>query len=187
MSEHNQQFDSHIQWINKAPSWLTRHPKHNVITYRALCIDSAGNICRNGGDFKDAVYPVRYWWPDQPIKELVVQQNSTCFVCKEIYPTTELTEKRCPGCWDDVQSQLGLRGPIYPCIITKVGAGKIHPQDIIIEIIKKPNQPDGKFIIDYVTQSRRKGFCFIKISEYENMTTLFEAGELTVNKFSDFQ
>jgi len=73
MAEHNQQFDDHGQWVNKANSWLTRHPDyrpqghHN--SFRAICFDTKGRLCRNGGDFARArdedAFPVRWLWPDQ--------------------------------------------------------------------------------------------------------------------------
>lgn len=76
MAEHNQQFDSHMQWVNKASSWLTRHPDYDPQFFRAICVDTKGRICRNGGDFRRAdeegAFPIRWWWPDQFIEELIV-------------------------------------------------------------------------------------------------------------------
>ena len=73
MSEQNQQFDSHNQWITYAPRWLTAHPKYGEF-FRAICIDSAGRICYSGKQFQEAhdeeTFPIRWWWPDQPIEEL---------------------------------------------------------------------------------------------------------------------
>lgn len=68
MSENNQRFDSERQWINKANSWLTRHPNYGQY-FRAICFDSAGMICSSGRDFSKAKYPVHYVWPDQNIFE----------------------------------------------------------------------------------------------------------------------
>ena len=60
MSEYNQQFDSHIQWVNKAPSWLTR------CKGKAICFDARGRQCRMGVDFMRAeienAYPIRWIW-----------------------------------------------------------------------------------------------------------------------------
>lgn len=75
MAEHNQQFDSFQQWVNMAPYWLTGHPKYNERFYRAVCFDTKGRRCMVGADFMRArdegTFPIRWWWPDQPIEELV--------------------------------------------------------------------------------------------------------------------
>lgn len=65
MSEHNQRFDTFVQWLDKAPSWLTRRgPREH-----AVCFDTRGRVCTNGGDFgrarDDDAFPVRWMWPDQ--------------------------------------------------------------------------------------------------------------------------
>jgi hypothetical protein len=80
MSEHNQQFDSFEQWVNKASSWLTRHheyydAEHSKAKgwagyhFTAMCFDAKNRRCRNGGDFMRArdenAFPVRWIWPDQ--------------------------------------------------------------------------------------------------------------------------
>lgn len=82
MAEHNQQFDSFEQWVNKASSWLTRHERYNNtehthrnkhgwqgIHFTALCFDARGRECRIGADFMRArdelAFPVRWVWPDQ--------------------------------------------------------------------------------------------------------------------------
>ncbi|MBL4838150.1 MAG: hypothetical protein JKY34_11300 [Kordiimonadaceae bacterium] len=74
MAEHNQQFDTFIEWVNKAPSWLTRHTKYHERYFRAVCVDAAGRICCSGADMMrardDSTFPVRWWWPDQAILEL---------------------------------------------------------------------------------------------------------------------
>lgn len=88
MSEHNQRFDSFEQWVAKASIRLTRHPHYlntehptHVDTtgwrgphFTAICFDTAGRICRNGGDMMRArdegCFPVRWIWPDQ-VPELV--------------------------------------------------------------------------------------------------------------------
>lgn len=41
-------FRSHQHWINKAPTWVQG----------GVCLDAVGNTCRNGKDFKSAVFPV---------------------------------------------------------------------------------------------------------------------------------
>lgn len=65
MAEHNQQFDTFLEWVNKAPSWLTRRGSE----IRAICYDTKGRVCRIGGDFMRArdedAFPVRWVWPDQ--------------------------------------------------------------------------------------------------------------------------
>lgn len=80
-----QQFTSHQQWVNKASSWLTRHPQYNNTEhgeikgwrgnhFTAMCFDSLGRRVTNGGDFRRAeeegAFPVWWIWPDQ-IPELV--------------------------------------------------------------------------------------------------------------------
>lgn len=60
MGEHNQQFDNFQQWVNKAPSWLTRYEG------KAICFDSKGRHVTNGGGFMQArdedAFPVRWVW-----------------------------------------------------------------------------------------------------------------------------
>ena len=83
MAEHNQQFDTFDQWVNKASSWLTRHPLYNdgkEVHWRrftAICFDTSGTIVRNGGDMQRAhdegKFPIRWVWPDQ-VPELVLSQ-----------------------------------------------------------------------------------------------------------------
>lgn len=72
MDEHNQQFDSFQQWVNKAHIWLTNHPdycdeKHR--SFRAICFDAQGRLCRKGKEFMRArdenAFPVHWLWPDQ--------------------------------------------------------------------------------------------------------------------------
>ena len=41
-------FRSHQHWVNKASTWVQG----------GVCIDAVGNTCRNGKDFKSAVFPV---------------------------------------------------------------------------------------------------------------------------------
>ena len=69
MAEHNQQFDSFQEWVNKAPSWLTRHPDYKDPTFRAYCFDAKGRQCLIGRDFMRArdenAFPIRWIWPDQ--------------------------------------------------------------------------------------------------------------------------
>ena len=71
MSEHNQRFDTFEQWVNKASSWLTRRGPHE----RAICFDTKGRICRNGGDMMRArdegAFPVRWKWPEDVAAEAV--------------------------------------------------------------------------------------------------------------------
>lgn len=70
MSEHNQRFNSETEWINKAQSWLTRHPNYGQF-FKAICFDNTGMICLNGGHFAKAKYPVHWVWPDQNIFEAI--------------------------------------------------------------------------------------------------------------------
>ena len=80
MGEREQRFDNFDQWVSKASSWLTRHPHHNNTEhggkkgwrgdhFTAICFDTAGRICRNGGDMMRArdegCFPVRWVWPDE--------------------------------------------------------------------------------------------------------------------------
>lgn len=72
----HQRFDSHQQWVNRASRVLTAHPRYNEgINYsepnpfKAVCFDSKGRLCRNGGDMARArdenAFPVYWLWPDQ--------------------------------------------------------------------------------------------------------------------------
>jgi len=70
MSEGAQSFASFQEWINKASSWLTRHPKYGSY-FKAICFDSNGMICKNGADFQNAAYPVYWIWPDQNLFNMV--------------------------------------------------------------------------------------------------------------------
>lgn len=74
MAEHNQRFDSHQQWVNKASIWLTRHPDYCEF-FKAICFDNLGRICLNGGDFsraeKDGAFPIHWVWPDQNLFEAI--------------------------------------------------------------------------------------------------------------------
>jgi len=72
MAEHDQQFDSFQQWVNKASSWLTRHADYSdnpMSPFRAICFDAQGRLCRTGRDFMRArdsdAFPIRWVWPDQ--------------------------------------------------------------------------------------------------------------------------
>ncbi|MEK1893180.1 MAG: hypothetical protein AAAB20_07865 [Rhizobium sp.] len=76
----DQTFDSHAQWVNRASSWLTCHVDYNNTEhgdtkgwrgkhFTAMCFDSFGRPCHNGGDFRRAeeegAFPVWWIWPDQ--------------------------------------------------------------------------------------------------------------------------
>ena len=79
-------FRSHQEWVNKASSWLTQHPRYRNTEqgkgkgwqgehFTALCFDQKGRRCRNGGDMQRAhdegAFPVWWVWPDQ-IAELIM-------------------------------------------------------------------------------------------------------------------
>lgn len=68
MAEHNQQFASKEEWVNRGLSWLTRHPMWGDY-FKAICFDARGRYVGNGGDFRraeeDGAFPVRWLWPDQ--------------------------------------------------------------------------------------------------------------------------
>jgi hypothetical protein len=70
VAEHDQCFTSHREWVSKASFWLTRHEKYSEF-FRAFCFDSTGMICRNGGDFAKAQYPVYWIWPDQNLFNVI--------------------------------------------------------------------------------------------------------------------
>lgn len=90
---YNQKFDTFEHWVNKASSWLTRHPCYNNTQhptqtgdkgwrgehFTAMCFDSLGRRCRIGRDFQRASdegsFPVWWIWPDQIID--LVQSAST--------------------------------------------------------------------------------------------------------------
>jgi hypothetical protein len=69
MAEHQQSFGTFQEWVNKASSWLTRHPRYHPERFRAICFDTKGRLCSNGGDMQRAkdedAFPVRWVWPDQ--------------------------------------------------------------------------------------------------------------------------
>ena len=83
-----QSFSCHQQWVNKATSRLTRHPRYNNTEHNgpakgwrgehftALCFDQQGRRCRNGGDMQRAedegAFPVWWVWPDQ-IADLIMK------------------------------------------------------------------------------------------------------------------
>lgn len=71
MGEATQSFNCEQEWICKATSWLTRHPRYHKDFFRAICFDSAGKICKNGGDFSAAQYPVYWIWPDQNLFNMI--------------------------------------------------------------------------------------------------------------------
>ncbi|WP_420104526.1 hypothetical protein [Bosea sp. (in: a-proteobacteria)] len=78
-----QRFDTFDQWVSRASSWLTRHPEHNNTElgeekgwrghhFTAMCFDTLGRRCRNGGDMMRArdegAFPVWWIWPDQIVE-----------------------------------------------------------------------------------------------------------------------
>lgn len=70
MAEHNQQFDTFVEWKNKASSWLTRRWRwEDDYENRAVCFDAQGRVCSRGGHFMRAdqenTFPVRWLWPEQ--------------------------------------------------------------------------------------------------------------------------
>ena len=70
MAEHDQCFSSEQEWINKASSWLTRHPRYGQF-FKVICFDSTGRICQNGKDMREAQYPVYWVWPDQNLFNMI--------------------------------------------------------------------------------------------------------------------
>lgn len=82
MAEHNQRFETFDEWVNKASSWLTRHPQYSPARdFRAICFDSKGRICRMGADFmradKEGAFPIYWVWPDQNLFEAIQNAKST--------------------------------------------------------------------------------------------------------------
>lgn len=79
MKIEEQKFDSFQEWVNRASRCLTAHPLYfqgdpaNDEAYFkrfvAICFDTKGRLCANGGDFMRArdegAFPVRWVWPDQ--------------------------------------------------------------------------------------------------------------------------
>lgn len=51
------EFHSFQQWVNKAPTWLTKD---------AICVDAKGRVCRIGRDFMRArdedAFPVKFFY-----------------------------------------------------------------------------------------------------------------------------
>jgi len=64
MTEMTQKFNGFSQWVNMARSWLTRRLPEE----RAICFDDNLKIIRNGKDFQEAKFPVRWIWPTQLIE-----------------------------------------------------------------------------------------------------------------------
>jgi hypothetical protein len=71
-------FRDREEWVRHASSYLTAragHPRYNDgrknswERFTAICFDTKGRICANGGDFKraedDGAFPIRWVWPDQ--------------------------------------------------------------------------------------------------------------------------
>lgn len=86
MAEHDQSFRNFQEWVCKASSWLTRHPKFNDSRrsgygphFTAICFDTKGRQCTCGRDMQRAhdegAFPVRWIWPDQ-VAELASKQFS---------------------------------------------------------------------------------------------------------------
>jgi hypothetical protein len=61
--EHDGQFASFQQWVDKATSWIGGT--------NPLCADAQGRICRIGSDFMRArdedAFPVRFWYGEGPL------------------------------------------------------------------------------------------------------------------------
>jgi len=87
----DQQFHTHQEWLNKASSWLTRHPLYNNTEhgdkkgwrgahFTPMCFDSFGRRVRNGKDFQlaqdEGAFPVWWIWPDQIVEVARWAQNS---------------------------------------------------------------------------------------------------------------
>ncbi len=79
MAEHNQQFDSMQEWVNKGRSWLTRRLKEDSSGhpyFKPVCFDTKNRLVECGGDFmraeREGAFPVRWLWPDQ-IAEVAAQ------------------------------------------------------------------------------------------------------------------
>lgn len=74
MAEHNQEFRTFNEWVNKASSWLTRRGPNE----HAVCFDQKGRVCRIGADMMRArdegAFPVRWVWPDQVAKIAISAQ-----------------------------------------------------------------------------------------------------------------
>lgn len=62
------EFESHIQWINKAAGW---YENHGADSRRTIAVDNLGRICYRGKHFAQAdddnAYPIRVYWnrPEQ--------------------------------------------------------------------------------------------------------------------------
>lgn len=87
----DQRFDTFNQWVDRASSRLTCHEKYNNTEhgdkkgwrghhFTALCFDSFGRRCLNGGDFERArdenAFPVWWIWPDQIVPALTAPTSS---------------------------------------------------------------------------------------------------------------
>ncbi len=76
MSEANQRFDDYIDWMVNSKKWFEKNPQYNIKDHHThpLCVDAFGRRCLTSFEFRRArqqkAFPVRWWWPDQSIKEL---------------------------------------------------------------------------------------------------------------------
>lgn len=67
--------------MDKASSWLTRHPDWHQERFRAICFDTQGRLCWIGGDFMrardESAFPVHWVWPDQ-VPAMALAQLGAC-------------------------------------------------------------------------------------------------------------
>ncbi len=70
-----QQFNNFNEWVTYASSVLICHPNYNERFFTAICFDTLGRRCYTGKQFMRArdegTFPIRWWWPDQSINELI--------------------------------------------------------------------------------------------------------------------
>ena len=108
-----QTFKSFNDWVNRASSVLTAHPQYhntehnkngwNGSHFTAMCFDSAGKRCYNGGDFKDAIYPVWWVWPDQIVELLQLTYRND-------YKTLEQEYMSLKDDYSEIARELGFEG-----------------------------------------------------------------------------
>jgi hypothetical protein len=79
MAEHDQRFDTYVQWRDEASSWLGRRGPQE----KAVCLDVRHRPCVVEADFARArdegEFPVRWLWPED-VAALAAAQASECCV-----------------------------------------------------------------------------------------------------------
>lgn len=86
MAEHDQRFDTYVQWRDEASSWLGRRGPQE----EAVCLDVRHRPCAVEADFARArdegAFPIRWFWPED-VAALAAAQASECCVPRRDEPS----------------------------------------------------------------------------------------------------